>query len=407
MFEKKYRIAIVAPTPFHYHVPFYQKLATAPGIDLEVYYCSDETVRGVEIEKMYLSKGVMAKKEDILKDYHYTFLKNYSLNPSFMNWPFGLVNFGVISQLRRGQYDVVIVQSWTNFTWWLTALVCFFYKIPLVFMTDSNILGETSKSKIKLFFKHFALGKFLFNYASGFLTSGTANEEFYQYYGVPRKKIIRMPFSWGYESFLDESKKIGQYRLKTRNAMNLSEDDFVILYVGRFSEEKSPMLLLQAYHMVNSSRKKLFFVGDGPLRKELEDYVKNHSVSGVEFFGFRPKEALFHFYNVADVLVMPSKRETWGIVVNEAMCFGLPIIASDKIGVAVDLVKHEQNGLIFPTENSQALARAIETMMSLPPKDLARLGRASKAMIEHWVASYHPSEQLKKLLTLIPSKKIL
>jgi glycosyltransferase involved in cell wall biosynthesis len=71
----------------------------------------------------------------------------------------------------------------------------------------------------------------------------------------------------------------------------------------------------------------------------------------------------------------------------------------------VDLVKHEQNGLIFPTENSQALARAIETMMSLPPKDLARLGRASKAMIEHWVASYHPSEQLKKLLTLIPSKK--
>ena len=62
MFEKKYRIAIVAPTPFHYHVPFYQKLATTPGIDLEVYYCSDETVRGAEIEKMYLSKGVMEKK---------------------------------------------------------------------------------------------------------------------------------------------------------------------------------------------------------------------------------------------------------------------------------------------------------------------------------------------------------
>jgi glycosyltransferase involved in cell wall biosynthesis len=297
------------------------------------------------------------------------------------------------------------VQSWTNFTWWLTALVCFVYKIPLVFMTDSNILGETSKSKIKLLFKHLVLGKFLFKNASGFLTSGTANEEFYRYYKVPNKKIIRMPFSWGYESFLDESEKIKDRRQETRQKMQLALHDFVILYVGRFSEEKSPMLLLQAYHMVNSSRKKLFLVGDGPMRKDLEDYVKNHAVSGVEFFGFQPKESLFHFYNIADVLVMPSKRETWGIVVNEAMCFGLPIIASDKIGVAVDLVKHEQNGLIFPTENSQALARAIETMMSLPPKDLARLGRASKAMIEHWVASYHPSEQLKKLLTLIPSKK--
>lgn len=401
MLEKKYKIAIIAPTPFHYHVPFYQKIANTPEMDLMVYYCSDETVRGAEIEKMYLSKGVMAKKEDILTGYSHKFLHNYSLNPSFMNWPFGLVNFGIIKELRQNNYDAVIVQSWTNFTWWLVALVCFFYKIPLIFMTDSNILGERLKTKIKLQFKQVVLGQFLFKYASGFLTSGTANEEFYKYYGVPEKKIVRLPFSWGYESFLQESEKISSTKKEARTKMSILTDDFVILYVGRFSEEKSPMLLLEAYHKLQDTRKKLFLVGDGPLRKELENYVSIKKLKGVEFFGFQPKESLFNFYNVADVLVMPSKRETWGIVVNEAMCFGLPIIASDRVGVAVDLVKHDANGFIFTSEDSVELAYALEKMMDLSKETFADFGKKSKDMIKDWIALYHPLLQLKKLLTLI------
>lgn len=401
MEEKKYNIAIVAPTPFHYHVPFYQKIANVPEVNLMVYYCSDETVRGAEIEKMYLSKGVMAKKEDILTGYKHKFLKNYSLRPSFMNWPFGLVNFGIINELRQNRYDAVIIQSWTNFTWWLIALVCFFYKIPLVFMTDSNILGERLKSKVKLQFKQIVLGQFLFKYASGFLTSGTANEEFYRHYSVPEKKIVRMPFSWGYESFLKEAEKISFTKKEARTKMNIFSDDFVILYVGRFSEEKSPMLLLKAYQKISNSRKKLFLVGDGPLRKELENYVASEKLTGVEFFGFQPKESLFNFYNTADVLVMPSKRETWGIVVNEAMCFGLPIIASDRVGVAVDLVKHDVNGFIFTSENSVELSRALEKMMNLPKETFEEFGKKSKEMIQNWIALYDPLLQLKKLLELI------
>jgi len=395
------KVAIIAPTPFHYHAPFYKKLAENKDIDLMVYYCSDETVLGAEVKKMYLSKGIMAKKEEILNGYKHKFLKNYSLRPSFMNWPFGLVNFGIINELRRAKYDVIIIQSWNNFTWWLVSLFCLFYKIPVVFMTDSNVLNEKMKSRVKLNFKKFILGQFLFKNASGFLTSGTNNEEFYKFYGVPEKKIVRMPFSWGYESFLDESEKISSTKNEAREKMNIKNDDFVILYVGRFSEEKSPMLLLEAYHQIENPRKKLFFVGDGPLRKELEKYITDNDVKRVEFFGFQPKESLFNFYNVADILIMPSKRETWGIVVNEAMCFGLPIIASDRIGVAIDLVKNGVNGFVFEAENNKKLADSIELAMGLPKEELNLLGANSRKMIEDWVLAYKPSAQLKKLLELI------
>ena len=132
-------------------------------------------------------------------------------------------------------------------------------------------------------------------------------------------------------------------------------------------------------------------------------YIIDNNVAGVDFFGFQQKESLFNFYNVADVLVMPSKRETWGIVVNEAMCFGLPIITSSKVGAAIDLVKNGLNGFLFESENKKELAEKIELMMNLPREELTLLGINSKKIIMDWVLSYNPSVQLKKLLTLIQS----
>ena len=98
------------------------------------------------------------------------------------------------------------------------------------------------------------------------------------------------------------------------------------------SSEKNPMLLLQAYERLKQPNKALAIVGNGLLRRDLEEYVIDHKLKSVYFFGFKNRYEVPDYYAIADVLILPSDQETWGIVVNEALCFGLPVIVSDQVG---------------------------------------------------------------------------
>jgi glycosyltransferase involved in cell wall biosynthesis/peptidoglycan/xylan/chitin deacetylase (PgdA/CDA1 family) len=386
--NSKYKIAIIAPVPFYYHIPFYKKLSESPEIDLTVYYCSDETVRGEDIKKMYSSKGNIVDKSDLMEGYKYKFLRNYSFSPSFMNWPFGLVNFGIFSELKKEKFDAVVLQSWTNFTWWLAFLTSLIFRIPILFMTDSNILSEPHKSFWKLRIKKILLGSFLFKNSAGFLTSGKANEDFYKYYGVPNDKMNRIPFSWGYEDILSKAEKLESQRDNIRKKFGINKNDFVILYIGRLSKEKMPLIILDAFKRINCENKKLFIVGDGPMRAEFERYSEKLGINNITMMGFQPHEKIFDFFVSADLLVLPSLHETWGIVVNEAMCFGLPVVVSDRVGAAVDLVRDGYNGYVFPVGNVEKFSEAIERIINLPKQERKILSRRSCEIINKWVENF-------------------
>mgnify|MGYP001146285128 FL=1 len=90
------------------------------------------------------------------------------------------------------------------------------------------------------------------------------------------------------------------------------------------------------------------------------------------------------FYALADFLVLPSQRETWGLVVNEALCFSLPVIVSDQVGAGQDLVVHEENGYIFPVYNVSALASYITKLCDLPDEDRLKMGEKSHSLIKEW-----------------------
>ena len=119
------------------------------------------------------------------------------------------------------------------------------------------------------------------------------------------------------------------------------------------------MDLLRAYHSLTHNSKliiHLLFVGDGALRPELENYAKQHNLNGVHFAGFKNQTELPCYYAIADIFVLPSGAgETWGLAVNEAMCFSLPIVVSSMVGCGPDLVKEGINGYIFPMGNIKRL----------------------------------------------------
>ena len=122
----------------------------------------------------------------------------------------------------------------------------------------------------------------------------------------------------------------------------------MILYSGKLIDKKRPLDLLRAFQLLENENALLFYLGDGPLRGKIEEEVKKHQIENVIISGFINQSEIGQIYNMSDVFVMCSGiGETWGLSVNEAMNFGLPIIVSGTCGSAYDLVENGQNGFIF------------------------------------------------------------
>lgn len=380
-----YKVTVVAPTCFYYQVPLFRSLSEDPFIDLTVYFCSDEGVSGKDVQAAYGVDENWGVENGLLIGYQSKFLRNHSPRGSYLNSLVGLVNFGIWRELSRTRPDAVIIMSWMNSTWWLIFLACLRFNIPLFFMTDANFYAEESKSPWKSWIKRNILGKFLFPNITGFLCSGTANKQLYSYYGVPDDKLIPFAYSWGYSSLIDESKGLLDQKSELRRQHGIPQDAEVILYCGRLSPEKGSMELIEAYASVSHPKKALVLVGDGRLRSRMQAYVDTNGLESVYFMGFQPRNTIAKFYAMSDLLVLPSQKETWGIVVNEALCFSLPIVVSDQVGAGVDLVESGENGYVFPAGDATALAASINQMLELPMESRLKMGERSYRVIGEWL----------------------
>jgi glycosyltransferase involved in cell wall biosynthesis len=157
-----------------------------------------------------------------------------------------------------------------------------------------------------------------------------------------------------------------------------------VLYCGRFSEEKGTVELIQAYKLVSSPKKALVLVGDGRLRGRMEALMDDDDHSSIYFMGFHNRNKIGKFYALADMLVLPSQKDTWGMVVNEGLCFSLPVVVSDQVGAGADLVIHEKNGYVFHTGDIKELSERISKLIELPEEDRRKMGDESWRLITEW-----------------------
>jgi len=382
--KRTFKLAIVAPTCFYYQTPLFRALAMNERLDLTVYFCSDEGLSGKDVKSSYGSDEKWGGEGGLLDGYGSKFLKNYSPWGSYLKSLVGLANFGIWRELSREQPDAVIVMSWMNPTWWLVFLACVRFKIPVLFMTDANVSAERLKSKWKSWVKKILLGKFLFRLTSGFLYAGKANRQLYSYYGVPENKLVPFAYSWGYGAMVEQSEHLIGQKNELRKKYGLPHDSFIILYCGRLSPEKGSQVLMEAYKMIDRPNKALVLVGDGRQKGHLKRLVEGNGLDEVYFMGFKDRNEIGNFYSLADLLVLPSHRETWGIVVNEALCFSLPVIVSDQVGAGNEMVMHQENGLIFPAGDSRMLAGQIKAIMDLPEEARQKMRDRSGEIIRQW-----------------------
>ncbi|MFA5098670.1 MAG: glycosyltransferase family 4 protein [Candidatus Paceibacterota bacterium] len=375
------KLAILTSHPIQYQVPLFQKLAKEPQVDLTVYFCWDFGV-GKESFDHELGKNI---KWDLplLDGYNYKFLKNYSPRPE--NYLLGLINFGIVRELKNGKYDLLFVHGWNSFTNILAVLTAFLLGISVAMHGDNCFACELVKPLWKRGLKKIILTVF-FKKIRHFLYMGNEDKKFYKYHGVPENKLISMPYATDNDYFYKLSESIDRKKVREREKV---KNNIVILFVGKLVNRKRPMDLLKAYESLAKNYKpktkslSLIFVGDGNLRPELEKYARDRNLKDVVFAGFKNLTETPEYYAIADIFVIPSFNECWGIVVNEAMCFGLPIIASDTVGAISDLVLENKNGLIYKTGEIENLVYCLEQLVK-DDKKRQSFGKKSLEIIKNY-----------------------
>ena len=358
---KKKRIAYFISHPIQYFSPLLKEMAKE--FDLQVYYFSDASMNVVNIDKGF--NRIIQWDIPLLEGYDYHFIKNFSKRKSVNNRFFDVFNPGVIKILWKEKCSVVMVNGWNYSS---TLLAIFFGRIfgKKIWLRSENPLNqEINKSSKVLFLKKVFLKYILFKFfVSKSLYIGNESKLFFEFYGVPLSKLIYSPYAVDNIFFSEQYSQLKNNLQFLKQKLNLPENKKIILYTGKYIEKKNPLDVIRAFHLLGNNNYALIMVGEGPLRKEMENYIAENNLQHVYLTGFINQTLISMYYTIADVFVMCSgSGETWGLSVNEAMNFEKPVIVSKTCGCCADLVKHGENGFAFDEGNVSELAGYIEKIL--------------------------------------------
>ncbi|MBI2061782.1 MAG: glycosyltransferase family 4 protein [Nitrospirae bacterium] len=373
------RVAYIVQHPVQYHAPFFRRLAARREIRLTVLYC----------ENFGPSSGFDADfrskfKWDVplLGGYDHEFLRNVSPLPFVPSRAFfwRLINPGVIPPIVRGSFDVVAIHGYAISTYWLAFLAARLRGVPVVLAGESVWLPANERPKGGI---RERLLRALCSRAGACAAIGTSSRRFYEAHGVPRDRIFLAPYAVDNDFFIREAARRRRERAAALSRWNLPPDRPMVMFSGKLIERKRPGDVLEALDRCGLDVS-LLVVGDGPLREDLRRRVANLNRVHAVFTGFQNQSAMPGLYALADVFVMPSgPGETFGLAVNEAMCAGLPVIASDRVPCAEDLVEAGANGFVYPAGHVELLGGYLKRLLR-DSKLRRSMGKASLGKIRSW-----------------------
>jgi glycosyltransferase involved in cell wall biosynthesis len=353
---------IIAP----YRIPVFNALAKQEGVDLHVVFLAetDPTQRQWRVHK-----------EDIRF--------SYEVLPGVRRRIRGhclLLNWGTEKALQRAAPEAILCGGYNYFASWTALRWADVNRVPFYLWVEStkkNLRsGDRWTESLKI--------KFL-RRCQGFVVPGQAAGDYLSAYGVPRAKVLVAPNAVDNHFFAQQSSSVCQQADAVRRELGLPPRFF--LFAGRLVKEKGMFDLLAAYRALPTELQRqvgLVFVGDGPARAQLQRSAAGEAGT-ILLAGFAQRERLASYYALADALVFPTHADAWGLVVNEAMACGLPIICSDAAGCAEDLVQNQENGWIVPAHDVARLSAAMAEVAA--DNELrSRMGRRSR---EH-IQSYSP-----------------
>ncbi|HRI64794.1 MAG TPA: glycosyltransferase family 4 protein [Polyangium sp.] len=369
------RIAILATHPIQYQAPLFRALAARNDVTTKVFFCWDFGV------KETIDPGFgRAFTWDIplLDGYDHELIPNLARKPGAHHF-FGLLNPAAPKHIRSFRPDALVIQGYSHFTDVEVLMTSRLFGIPTLIRGDSSLLHRRPPHILAA--KQLVLRP-LFKTLAGALSSGRLNTQYYAHYGIPRERIFHAPFTVDNRFFWEREPDARNAARALRAEIGIAESDLVALFAAKLLPHKGCADLIRAFGAHPRENAHLAIVGDGPAKNEYVALAEKLAPGRIHFLGFFNQQRMPTAYALGDVFILPSHFEPWGLTINEAMCLGLPVIASDQCGAVPDLVLPD-NGWVFPSRNVAALTSALDAAFS-DRQGLARKAAASRKRMETW-----------------------
>ena len=378
MGEARFKTLIVLTHPIQYMSPILRETAKHPKLDLTVAYCSLEGAQrkrdpdfGVEI----------VWDVPLLEGYPWVHVPNRSPWPGVGRF-FGLINPGLWNLIRDGAFDAVVpLTGYVHATFWIALAAAKSKRLLVLFGGDAHEIaprdGKVWKTSIKK-----RLWPRLFRLADVVVVPSSGGVNLMRSLGIPADRVVLTPYAVDNKWWLEQSARVD--RSTVRAEWGVPEGASVVLFCAKLQPWKRPLDVLRAFSKAAVENSYLVVAGDGPLRKQLEQEARSTGLAQrVRFLGFVNQTKLPSVYCSSDLFVLSSQYEAFGVVVNEAMLCGCPVIVSDRVGARFDLVRDGETGFVFPVGDVEFLTRLLGEIL-LAPDRLKRMANAARQRMANW-----------------------
>ena len=378
----KRRLLILTEIISPYRIPLFNALARHPDVDPHVLFLAetDPTLRQWQVYK------------DEIR-FSYEVLPSWRRRLGRYNM---LINRGVSRALSKSAPDLILCGGYNYVASWQALLWARGQKIPFILWSESNAKDLRRGHALVELLKNEFLRE-----CSGFVVPGKAARE----YLCTNKKIkgdivFTAPNAVDNDLFCYAAAAARQNDGVHRRDLGLPARYF--LFAGRLVREKGVFELMAAYAKLEESVRQqigLVFVGDGESRQQLERQAAAISPGMIRFAGFAQREQLAIYYALAEALVLPTYADTWGLVVNEAMACGLPVILSRTAGCAAELVVEKWNGWLVSPRDASSLVLVMQSFADQPELSVT-MGANSSRHIAH----YSPNEWVRGIVDMVEAR---
>jgi glycosyltransferase involved in cell wall biosynthesis len=347
------KIALLTEIPAPYRIPLFNALATLPDVELDVVFVAERDPRRqypVYEDEFSFRSRVLAGRGLTARGRWVVFSR------------------GTTRALDQIDPDVVLLGGWNQPAFWSGIRWARRRRRPVVLWVESTKRDERSGNPLLERLKRQAIDA-----AAAFLVPGRAAREYVESLGVPPECVAVAP----------NAVDLSIFRVQPDRS---DRTECTYLYVGRLSREKGPDILVRAFRDVAGT---LLLAGVGPIEADVRALADDR----VELLGHVARDQLPELYARADCLVVPSRSETWGMVLNEGAAAGLPLVATEAAGGGYDLIEQGVNGYRVPVEDPAALAEALRSVANDPAWRISA-GRRSRELAEGytgeaWAGAVH------------------
>lgn len=355
-------------------------LAAHPAVELTVFFCCDHGQRAT----LDVDFGTrFAWERSLTSGYAHEYIPSIHPQPD----PYGfwrLTNPSLWARLTRSGFDAVMPVGWGFASCWLAVAAAKAHDLRLLLRAESHLASWGPRPAWKSVARRAVLSA-LFRQVDAFLSIGTRNTELYRAHGVPDDRIFLTPYAVDNDFFLAHAARLEPRRVELRAALGVQDDRPIIVSSGKLIERKAPLDVLRAFAMVRRHiPAMLVFAGDGVLRSSVEALALATGVADdVRITGFKQQHELCEAYAAADLFAFPSHFETWGLVLNEAMLFGLPAICTDQVPAHADLVVAGETGEVYSAGDVSRLSEIMEAWL-VDRAGTRRMGCQARARVKEW-----------------------